>query len=60
MRGLCGFDGIVDGFFAVAIDTVGDENNDVLTGLLLQNLVRSEVNRIIERSAATPCGVRIA
>ena len=58
MRGLGGVDSIVDSLFAVVVDAVGDENNDVLARLLLQDLVRGEINRVIERSAATRSGMR--
>ena len=47
------FDGAADGFFAAAIDSVGENDQSFAALLLGHFLVRGEVNGVVEQSAAT-------
>ena len=45
------FQGVVEGLFAVAIDAVTDQDEDVMAGLLRHDFGRSEINCVVERAA---------
>src|SRR5580658_1330374 len=57
VRILRGFNGVGHGFFAVVIDAIAHEDEDVLAGQLLQLLRGGEVDGVVERAAA---GVMLA